>query len=299
MAFRPTISTLLKTAPLAVLAIPLVHHYAMSTSSSSRAGESSRWPTRAYTPRHASWPYTERDFERYDPDPDPRFYHMPRLVNHIDDHAIETLRRYYGEVLPTRGRILDFCSSWVSHFPEELHEKASKTAKSTSTDSPGTTKDPLSTSAAIGESGDRLEVIGMGMNRRELDNNPVLSQRIIQDLNQDPSIPLLGPLSAATCVVSIDYLVHPVKVLKSLKESLVDGAKVHLIISNRCFPTKAIKRWLNLSESERLDLVGDYLHFAGYEGLEIIELNGKKSRYDPLWVVTGRKGSGPLVPSDQ
>jgi hypothetical protein len=106
-------------------------------------------------------------------------------------------------------------------------------------------------------------------------------------------------LSAATCVVSIDYLVHPVKVLKSLKESLVDGAKVHLIISNRCFPTKAIKRWLNLSESDRLDLVGDYLHFAGYEGIEILELNGKKSRYDPLWVVTGRKGSGSSVPSDQ
>lgn len=43
-------------------------------------------------------------------------------------------------------------------------------------------------------------------------------------------------------------------------------------VSNRCFPTKAIARWLQQSEQERLEMVGDYLHFAGWRQIEIVDL---------------------------
>lgn len=137
------------------------------------------------------------------------------------------------------------------------------------------------------------------MNKRELEANPRLCQRIVQDLNVDPDIPPAsdggGGYDSALCVVSIDYLTQPVRVLSSLKERMNPGGKVHLVISNRCFPTKVIKRWLELSEEERLELVGDYLHFAGYEEIEIITLSdgmykkedGSSMRVDPLWVVRG------------
>jgi len=230
-----------------------------------------------HVPKHTAWPYTAADFERYDPTPDPEFYEYPRLVTHIDDNAISTLKSYYSEALPKQGKILDFCSSWISHYPREIEDEVK---------------------------GGRIEVVGMGMNKRELDANPLLSERLVQDLNIDPSIPDLGPIAAATCVVSIDYLTQPLQVLSSLRQRMQPGAQVHLVISNRCFPTKVVKRWLDLSEQERLEMVGDYLAFAGYEEVEILTLSdgwakvpeghsrhGQKMRVDPLWVVRASAGS--------
>jgi hypothetical protein len=231
---------------------------------------------RKHVPKNATWPYSPADFERYNPTPDPEFYENPRLVTHIDDFAIDTLRTYYSDVLPKQGRILDFCSSWISHYPG-----------------------PIENAAKNGE----VEVIGMGMNKRELDANPILGKRIVQDLNIDPTIPHLGDIDAATCVVSIDYLTQPLLVLSSLRQRLSAGAMVHLVISNRCFPTKVVKRWLDLSEEKRLEMVGDYLHFAGYDDVEILTLSdgwaevpeghprhGQRMRVDPLWVVRATAG---------
>lgn len=166
-----------------------------------------------------------------------------------------------------------------------------------------------------------LKVTGMGMNKAELEKNEFLNAgRIIQDLNDKPEIPQTASgeekLGASTCVVSIDYLTKPVDVLKSLRQRTKPGGTVHLIISNRCFPTKAVSRWLRVSEDERLQMVGDFLHFAGWEGIEILDLKEGEDQggeagqdqgaqrglkdlmrmmgmgaSDPLWCVRGRNGS--------
>lgn len=141
----------------------------------------------------------------------------------------------------------------------------------------------------------------MGMNKAELDQNPILDRRIVKDLNTDPTLPAdINDIKAATCVVSIDYLTRPVEVLKAVHDKMAPGAEVHLAISNRCFPTKAIKRWLEIDEGERLQMVGDFLWFAGFKQIDILTLSDGTtggtgamsrlfSRCDPLWVVRGRK----------
>ena len=240
------------------------------------------YPTVAYTPRHSSFPYSERDFQRMDEASDGDFYSSPRFVTHIDDNAISLLREYYSDALPNRGRILDFCSSWISHFPKELEERAVASARGEQV-----------------EAGDTLEVIGAGMNKRELDANPILKERVLQDLNVDPKLPdSIGSIDAATCVVSIDYLNNPLEALSSVRTHLKSGGLVHLVISNRCFPTKAVGRWLRISEDERLEMAGDYLWWSGFRNIEILTLcDGKgdgggwfgMGRPDPLWVVRGKK----------
>ncbi|KAK1814527.1 hypothetical protein LTR12_011081 [Friedmanniomyces endolithicus] len=254
------------------------------------------WPVKQYTPRHQTWPYTPSDFTRQDPSPDSSFYSSPRFVTHIDDAAISTLRSYYDAVLPRQGRILDFCSSWVSHYPPAVENAAAK-----------------------GE----LQVIGLGMNEAELEANKVLNAgRVLVDLNVSPDIAtalreakLVDPsndqgfLDASTNVVSTDYLTAPLPVLTSLHALTKPGGTVHLVISNRCFPTKAVNRWLRVSEEERLLMIGDYLHFAGWAEIEIVELsNGRVEEggeakgglqgwmgwmggggRDPLWVVRGTR----------
>ena len=261
------------------------------------SASSKDWPVKPYTPRHSSWPYNDSDFTRQDSSSDDSFYSAPRFVTHIDDAAIATLREYYDGVLPKKGKILDFCSSWVSHYPKSVEDAANS-----------------------GE----LKVIGLGMSKSELDKNPVLNAgRLVMDLNKDHLIAdalskanMVGhddgdKLDASTNVVSTDYLTQPVGVLKSLREVTKTGGTVHLTISNRCFPTKAISRWLRVGEEERLLMVGDFLHFAGWTQIEIVELsNGKvdndqqseppqgfnslmawmgMNSKDPLWVVRAVK----------
>lgn len=287
------------TIAIAVLAGSAILASRTMSSTSSKPADtttSSPFPVKAYTPRHSTWPYKASDFARQDESSDTNFYGAPRFVTHIDDHAISQLRRYYSTVLPRKGRILDFCSSWVSHYPKEVEEAASK--------------------------GD-VKVTGMGMNKAELEANKVLDGggRICWDLNSDATVgKALDAVSgmkdekvdASTCVVSIDYLTSPREVLEALRSRTVSGGSVHLAISNRCFPTKAVGRWLKVDEEERLNMVGDYLHFAGWTKIEIVDLSGKDEEdeagagpapkqqglaglmnwmgmggHDPLWVVRG------------
>ena len=269
---------------------------AMASSKTSAPSSSSQlppsYPSYRYRSSHTSFPYVAEDFLRADETSDSDFYSSPRFVTHIDDNAIALLREYYLHNLPWKGRVLDFCSSWISHFPKELEELARKTAE----------KEKEIKGKEEGDEDDSLKVIGMGINKKELDANIILSSRILQDLNINPSIPSkVAPLSAATCVVSIDYLIHPLEVLSSLRNQMRPGGQVHLVISNRCFPTKAVGRWLRITEQDKLNMVGDYLWWSGWREIEILTIcdgKGDGSGWfglggsDPLWVVRGTKVEG-------
>lgn len=295
----------------------------MSTSASASAGAS--FPTRSYTSRQTAFPYSAADLTPSDPSSDASFYSSPRFVTHIDDHAISLLQRYYGSVLPSpapasppgsatrRPRVLDLCSSWISHYPPSLAED-------------------VKSGRDVG-----IDMAGTGMSAPELAANPLFGGKaadarwVVKDLNVDPSVPTLdtlypspGPsdvedarVDMTTLTVSIDYLTNPVAVLKSLLETTREGGTVHLAISNRCLPTKAVGRWLKIGEEERLEMVGDYLWFAGWRDVEFVTLSdgrlegekdggdrpdesgvgkfmammglGGTGRCDPLWIVRGRK----------
>lgn len=137
----------------------------------------------------------------------------------------------------------------------------------------------------------------MGMNQAELSANPILSSSYLVDLNTNPTLPTqIEGLEATVCVVSIDYLTQPLSVLSAIKDISKEGGTIHLVLSNRCFPTKAIGRWLRISEDERVKMVADYLHFAGWKEVEVVTLvqPGMGRTWigggnDPLWVVRGKK----------
>ena len=127
-------------------------------------------------------------FDRADPSPDPVFYEPPRLVTHIDDRAIAEVGRLYDE-LGLTGEVLDLMSSWVSHF---------RTAPQ------------------------RLVVLGM--NGAELDANSQAAERVVHDLNADPILPFADDsFDAATCCVSVDYLVRPVEVFREVARVVRPG----------------------------------------------------------------------------
>ena len=212
-------------------------------------------------------PFPPGFFTRDDPSPDARFYQGTRLVTHIDDGAIAAVGAVY-EHLGIDGsggqprRVLDLMSSWVSHFrvpPNEL--------------------------------------VVLGMNARELAANPAATQAVVQDLNEETTLPFPGAeFDGVVCCVSVDYLVRPVQVLAEAARVLRPGAPIALTFSNRCFPTKAIHGWLAADEDGRCAIVAAYLRLAG--GFDEPEVSlctppdrrrGGTYRGDPLYAVIARR----------
>jgi hypothetical protein len=195
-------------------------------------------------------------FAKEDPGDDADFYAEARLETHIDDTAIAALTDFYRLVLPPGGVVLDLMSSWISHLPAEV---------------------------AYGE------VIGHGMNAEELAANPRLDRWFIQDLNQDPVVPLGdASLDAAMICVGVQYLQQPVAVMSELARVLRPGAPLVISFSNRCFPTKAVAIWLNLGPQAHARLVEIYLRTAGFADVQVHRLtDGRYS--DPMTAVVGRK----------
>ena len=194
-------------------------------------------------------------FAKEDRGADADFYAEARLETHIDDAAIAALSDFYRLVLPPGGVVLDLMSSWISHLPPEV---------------------------AYGE------VIGHGMNAEELAANPRLDRWFIQDLNQDPVLPLDdASLDAAMICVGVQYLQQPVAVMRELARTLRPGAPLVISFSNRCFPTKAVAVWLNSGPQTHARLVEIYLRTAGFAEVQVHAL--RDGRYsDPMTAVVGR-----------
>ena len=199
-------------------------------------------------------------FDRIDEEDDAAFYEEPRLVHHIDDHAVAALTGLYRTVLPAGGVLLDLMSSWVSHLPPEIGY---------------------------------AEVIGLGMNAAELAANPLLGRRFVQDLNRDPSLPLPdASVDAAMICVSIQYLQQPVAVLREAARVLRPGAPIVISFSNRCFWTKAVAVWRALDDDGHARLVEHYLRHAGFERIETHRLaEYVEDEQDPMIAVIGRSPS--------
>ncbi|KAG9899800.1 hypothetical protein KCV02_g16280, partial [Aureobasidium melanogenum] len=76
-----------------------------------------------------------------------------------------------------------------------------------------------------------------------------------------------------------------------------------MIVSSRMFPTKATSAWIKRTPEQRLQMVGDYLHFAGWKNIEIIDIKAGDVANAPaedqgglqgFMQMMGMSGSDPL-----
>ena len=203
-------------------------------------------------------PFPPHIFRRQDETSDAEFYHHPRFVTHIDDHAIAAVTQLYREYFAPDSALLDLMSSWVSHLPAEVPYR---------------------------------RVVGLGMNEAELKANPRLASYVVQDLNQQPALPFANQeFDGAAICVSIDYLTQPVAVLRELARVLRPEAPLVITFSNRCFPSKAIAAWHHLDDRGHLALVQQYVQAAGgWHGIELFDRSPRPpGRSDPLFAVVAR-----------
>ncbi|XWK89815.1 MAG: methyltransferase domain-containing protein [Phormidium sp.] len=170
---------------------------------------------------------------------DSLFYSFPRFVTHVDDGFIQKLTDLYQERLKANTRIFDMMSSWVSHLPDEI---------------------------------EFAHVEGHGMNEEELARNTRLNHYFLQNLNQNPKLPLPDQdFDAVLNCVSVQYLQYPDAIFSEIHRILKPGGIAIISFSNRMFYQKAITAWRDNSEIGRVELVKRYFTLVpGFSEPEVI-----------------------------
>jgi FKBP-type peptidyl-prolyl cis-trans isomerase 2 len=185
----------------------------------------------ARLPRAETDFFREGAFDREDAGSDPDFYGRARLVLHLDTTAVGQVTNLYRRLLKHGARVLDLMSSWRSHLPEEM---------------------------------DFGGVTGLGLNAEELADNPVLTERLVHDLNANPALPWEdAAFDAVVCTVSVEYLTRPLEGFAEVARVIRPGGVFALTFSDRWFPSKVIRLWTELHPFERMGLVLAYLRHSG------------------------------------
>ncbi len=212
--------------------------------------------------------FSDHAFDRADYSDDRRFYAKPRFVNHLDDTAIETVSRLYGDLIEPGMDVLDLMSGWRSHLPKSLKLQS---------------------------------LSGLGMNTEEMTDNPQLTGHVVHDVNKNPRLPFdSDSFDRVICTVSVEYMTRPLEVFSDVARVLRKDGMFILTFSNRWFPPKVIRLWTELHEFERMGLVMEYFLNAGlFRDLETYSYRGlprpetdkyypQMRKSDPVYAVWGK-----------
>jgi len=130
------------------------------------------------------------------------------------------------------------------------------------------------------------------LNAEEMTDNPRLTRSIVHDLNRTPRLPFGNEeFDGAMCAVSIQYVTHPLLVLREVRRVLRPRAPFVVSFSNRCFPTKAVAVWLSTTDQQHVTLVRSYFEAAGGWIDATVEDRSPGDHGDPLYAVWARTSS--------
>jgi SAM-dependent methyltransferase len=185
----------------------------------------------------------------------------------IDGAAIAAVTDLYREVLPAGGAILDVMSGWVPHLPPEAPFR---------------------------------RVVGIGIDKKALQENPFLDEWRVQDLNAHPALPFAAAeFDGATICAAVQYLARAAEVVRDIARVLRPGAPLIVTFSNRCLATRAIACWCLHDETGQLCLVAQHFAAAGnWADIRCLDRTPPGGG-QPLYAVIGRSlGVGPPGCSD-
>jgi len=211
--------------------------------------------------------FSDDPFQRTDNAIDTEFYSSPRYINHLDETAQAQLKSVYFDLIPAHSDVLDLMSSINSHIDQRFQLK---------------------------------KITGLGLNKKELEANPLLDERIIHDINQDQRLPFDdASFNTVICSLSIEYVTQPARLFDEVARILRPHGRFIISFSNRWFPTKAVQVWNNLHDFERIGLVMEhFIESAHFGDINTYSLRGLPRPVDdkhnvplsdPIYVVWANK----------
>jgi len=210
------------------------------------------------------YPYSKEDFGRMDESPDTMMYAEPRFVQHLDEQSLARLTSVYRAAFaqaPAGFSVLDLCSSWTSHFPEDMPKDA--------------------------------RIVVHGLNEAEVKANVLATETLTQDLNAKPTLPLESDsFHFVTNALSVQYLTDPLAVFAEMHRVLKPGGMAIIAFSHRTFIEKAVNVWAKETDDGEghAHLIGRHFQFGpvgGWKHLSSIDVS--PSHGDPMWLVTAVK----------
>ncbi len=211
----------------------------------------------------------EGAYARPDEAADRRFYAEARMVAHLDTRAQAAIGAYYRGFLKANHTVLDLMSSLHSNLTADQKPAC---------------------------------FLGLGMNAAEMQANAMLDGAVVADVNAAPVLPFADRcFDTVICTASVDYLTRPIEVFREVRRVLRPGGAFALVFSNRWFPPKVTRLWVELHPFERMGLVASYFQDAGgFVDLETYSLRGlprppsdphagRTPSADPIFAVSARR----------
>ncbi|WP_019091341.1 class I SAM-dependent methyltransferase [Komagataeibacter europaeus] len=150
----------------------------------------------------------------------------------LDQGALTAITTLYRTLLPEDGNILDIMAGPDSHLPPDMEFDS---------------------------------VIGIGVNTQALDSNPRLTDRVVEDINETPDLPLADEsMDAALLCDVVPYLRQPTQVFRDIARVLQPGGLIIITFGDRFIPQKATALWQALDEGDRRRMLSILLQRAGF-----------------------------------
>lgn len=150
----------------------------------------------------------------------------------LDQGALTAITALYRTLLPEDGNILDLMAGPDSHLPPDMEFDS---------------------------------VIGIGVNTQALDSNPRLTDRVVEDINETPDLPLADESMDAALLCDVaPYLRQPVHVFREIARVLQPGGLIIITFGDRFIPQKATALWQALDEGDRRRMLSILLQRAGF-----------------------------------
>ncbi|KXV66270.1 methyltransferase type 11 [Gluconobacter oxydans] len=199
-------------------------------------------------------------FTRANSEPDTIFYAQRVPDSLMDMGARTAVTALYQTALPVGGAVLDLMAGALSHYPEEATFQ---------------------------------RVVGLGISKGALDANPVLGERVVQDLNEVTILPFEDDsFDAVTLCDGLAYLTQPLAVLTEVVRVLKPGAPLILTFSDQFHAVKAVAIWQALEPADRVRLASVLMSRAGLAELdtgEVVPPEDLTAWRDTVHAVIGRK----------
>lgn len=188
-------------------------------------------------------------------------------TSHIDAKAEEEIVKLHSRLLPKHSKVLDLMSHEKSHLASDYETGL---------------------------------LTGLGANEEALSNNQRLDTYEVHNLNNNSELPFeSNSFNDAICTMSIEYLIHPLAVMKEVSRVVNSGGKFIVTFSNNSRSDQTMNLWGQLHAFEKLQLVLEYFRFSGdFIDLHTYSKRGlprsrddkyidKKRLSDPIFAVWG------------
>ncbi|MBU1871770.1 MAG: MFS transporter, partial [Candidatus Omnitrophica bacterium] len=131
------------------------------------------------------------------------FVQKARKEPYLRPKAEEILEGVLSWRLPKRARVIDLMSGYNTYVPDEV---------------------------------EALEVVGVGLNKEELQNNPRLTSFLVQDLNENPHLPFKEDyFDAVIMTCGMAYLTKPRILFSSVAKLLKPGGMLFVAFNDECY----------------------------------------------------------------